>query len=348
MVDKKRRNGKGLSARPKQPDIASRLAGYAAALARNPDHPDGDEAQRLIDHLLEEDRVERLDDALRAADAIGFEAFECLRELIEHAATHVPVAPADAPHAEYEARLYALVFVGPKAAIADEIEPDTGAALVESLRDLGLIAADAQATFAATVASAVRADMLDWAAVSAFTAELFDCLAQGEEAPGLAATAQELPEPPTVVRMLAFATIEAPGSDPALEQSDSSEAETQWIASCAAKLAEEFESELDVVGVFPWFAALRVAAIMRRSLEIGALLSSVLASTQKEQGALAARLSLAEVEEFGVAVRLGLDDANDHRRLATVDFPVLANEHVEDAWAAMVDSLVEQGVPVPG
>jgi hypothetical protein len=50
------------------------------------------------------------------------------------------------------------------------------------------------------------------------------------------------------------------------------------------------------------------------------------------------------MDEGGVAVRVGLEDVETGRRLVTADFPVLANEHVEDAWSALAEALAMQGV----
>jgi hypothetical protein len=162
MVDKKRRGSKSKASKPRAPDQSTRLARYAAALAADPDHPDGDEALRLVDHLLDEGLVDRLDEALRIADDLGLEAFERLRELIEHAATHVAVAEAGAEEsAVFEARLYALVVVGPAAAMPEEIDPETVEALTAALQMRALLGEAGRASFAASMTGPVAADSLD-------------------------------------------------------------------------------------------------------------------------------------------------------------------------------------------
>ena len=151
MVDRKRRGSKSKASKPRAPDQSTRLARYAAALAADPEHPDGDEALRLVDHLLDEGLVDRLDEALRIADELGLEAFERLRELIEHAATHVAVAETGAEEsAVFESRLYALVIVGPAAAIPEEIDPETVEALTAALQMRALIGEAGRASFAAS------------------------------------------------------------------------------------------------------------------------------------------------------------------------------------------------------
>ena len=147
-----------------------------------------------------------------------------------------------------------------------------------------------------------------------------------------------------VVRLLPFATIELPEAELALESADASDAEQAWLGDAAARLSEDFESELDVIGVFPWFSALRMASITRRSLELGRILAAIETQHGCGPSALRARLTTTAVEELGVAVRVGLEDAETGRRLVTADFPVLANEHVEDAWSALAEALVTQGV----
>jgi len=348
MSDKKRRGGKSQVPKPRAPDQATRLARYAAALAADPEHPDGDEALRLVDHLLDEGLVDRLDDALRIADGLGLEAFEHLRELIEHAATHVAVAEAgEEASAVFESRLYALVMVGPAAAIPEELERQTAEFLAESLRVHGLIAGNARVSFAAALAGPVAADTLDWMAVAEFSAALFDHLAEGGDPPALDVHDEDPTEGAIVVRLLPFATIELPESEPALESVEATEAEQAWLGDAVARLTEDFESELDLIGVFPWFSAVRMASITRRSLELGRILASVDTQHGLGPGDLRARLTVTPVDQYGLAVRLGLDDADSGRRLVTADFPVLANEHVEDAWSALVEALVTQGVAEP-
>ena len=345
MSDKKRRGSKSKASRPRAPDQSTRLARYAAALAADPEHPDGDEALRLVDHLLDEGLVDRLDEALRIADELGLEAFERLRELIEHAATHVAVAEAGAEEsAVFEARLYALVVVGPAAAIPEEIDPETVEALTTALQMRALIGEAGRASFAASMTGPVAADSLDWVAVAEFAAALFDDLtAGGEEAAALVHDGDPT-EGKVVVRLLPFATIELPEAELALESADASDAEQAWLGDAAARLSEDFQSELDVIGVFPWFSALRMASITRRSLELGRILAAVETQHGRGPSALRARLTTTAVEEMGVAVRVGLEDAETGRRLVTADFPVLANEHVEDAWSSLAEAFISQGV----
>jgi len=347
--------GKVRPSKERAPDPVKRLAGLAAAFAADADHPAGDEALQMVDNWLEAGRLNRLEDALRAADELGFEAFECLRELIEHAASHVAVSVDGRSDAEggqvLEARLYAVVLVGPAAAFEDALEAQAGSDLVAALQRRGLIAESAQASFARSVLSPAVADGLDWGQTAELAAELFDCHAQQLEPPEIGLEAEvshDTSGASASVRLLGFASFEDPADEALLEAAEAGEAEQAWLSDAAAILADAFDCELDLIGVFPWFAALRMAVITQRSLEIRRILQSIAGQSGIGPGALRPRLNVFELDRFQLAIRLGLDEMERGRRLVTADFPVLTNEHAEEAWAALVQALVEQDVREPG